>query len=614
LQRIAPTTHTPSILLLLLMIFTSASANSAQDLSKLDKDIAKIAERYDVPSVAYALFTPNNDTHINTIGFADIKNQHPATSSTKYRIASVSKMIVGIAVMQLVESHQVSLDDKVNTLLPDLAFENAWRTTHPLQVKHLLENTTGWDDMSLREYAFDNTLNISLKEALAVNPKSRISRWPPGTRHAYTNTAAAVAALIVERITGMPFSSYAKQYILSPIGIKNASFENYPKNVALGYDNHQNPRSYKPVLMSYAGNVTMNIADMAVLLKAMVKRDNRLFGNELYERVEHSYTTNVGYFESGYGIFNHARFYDGWLYRGHDGAFRGWRSELAYLPAHQSGFVVLQNSDNDAAFRQIVNVLHKHLAANVQQNDSTVESQGAVLPDTLEGYYRYHNPRNKVRWFLERLISPYLLSITPTHTVFSSAVFAGWKRELRYQQDGRLINNKGHVVGTFAQDPVLGDVLHYGDRVFKKISAFDAWSDKVVGAVWLLLALLLLPFTLIWLVRACKGRYTSPDQRNLYLSLVCCVLITWIFIGCLTAGLLAPIPRLGSVTFVSVGLMISSVLLVPSTLFAFWKLATQYALFNRATTRFVSSVFIVANTIVVIYLGWFGVLGLRTWI
>jgi hypothetical protein len=60
--------------------------------------------------------------------------------------------------------------------------------------------------------------------------------------------------------------------------------------------------------------------------------------------------------------------------------------------------------------------------------------------------------------------------------------------------------------------------------------------------------------------------------------------------------------------------MISSVLLVPTTLFAFWKLATQYALFNRATTRFVSSVFIVANTIVVIYLGWFGVLGLRTWV
>lgn len=619
-------------LFLLLLLYAPLRLAVAQDLGELDNKIAQIAEQHGLPSVAYALVFPNKTQHIRTIGFANLARQQPATHHTNYRIASVSKMIVGIAIMQLVDSRQISLDDNIHSLLPDFVFENAWHTTHPLKLKHLVENTTGWDDMSLREFAFDNSAGISLVDALSVNPKSRVSRWPPGSRHAYTNTAAAVAAHIVERVTGMSFSSYAKQYIFGPLGIKRASFENQPNNIATGYDKRQQPSHYKPVLMSYAGNLTMNIGDMALLLNAMIMRNSDLFKTEQYARIEQSLTTNVGRFRSGYGVFNHARFYDNWRYRGHDGAFRGWRSELSYSPAHKFGFVVLQNSENDIAFRAIVKVIHTALTVTSETTTRDTRQEtaqyavgntvamhhnkketSAKMPSALEGYYRYYNPRNQVRWFLERLITPYTLHNTPTHSEFASAVIPGWKRELHFRDKEQFTNKKGHVVATFSRDPILGDVLHYGDRVFKKITAFDAWADKTILIVWLMLGAILIPLSFVWITRVAKGQCKSLNQRNLYLSMVCCVFSAWVFLLFLGFGLLAPIPRLGSPTVVSIGMMISSILLVPTALVALWQLLSNKATFNHATTKVISLIFGVANALVVLYLGWFGVIGMRTW-
>lgn len=595
-----------------LFISMNTHAQNTTTLNQLDEEINALVKQHNVASVSYAIIKNGQPTHINTLGFANLETHSAVSDTTSYRIASISKMIVGIAVMQLVESKQLQLSDNIKTLLPDLEFENSWSSSHPLKLVHLVENTTGWDDISLREFAYDNSAQLPLIEVLAINPASRTSRWPPGTRHAYTNSTAAVAALIVERVTGMTFERYAQQYIFAPLNITNASYEIAPPLLATGYTQQLTPQPYKPVLMSHAGSLIMNISDMAKLLGALVSRDPLLLSKPSYKRMEHSTSTNVGNFNAGYGIFNHARFYDGWRFRGHDGAMRGWRSELSYSPNNNTGFVVLQNTENNAAFRAVVDKIRTFATSHFSTD--TDEQSFQAPPKSLQGYYRYQNPRNQMRWFLERLVSPYQLTIHDDSAAFSSVLPIGWNRTLYYQEDDTWYNDKGEPVAMHTVDPLLGEVLHYGDRVLVKTTMFAAWIDKVVLVLWLLMLVAMIPISLFWLVKLVTKKYSSSIQKNARLVTMCVALSGWLLLIFLFIGMQAPIPRLGTMNVISVGLMLATILMALCTAAAIYFYIKHLGNQTSRIATVTSGVLVLCQSAVVCYLAWFGVIGIQTWV
>src|SRR5262249_17487404 len=108
----------------------------------------------------------------------------------------------------------------------------------------LLEHTTGWDDLHLREYAKQAAATMGLKEALDYDHHSRISRWRPGTRMAYCNSGPAVAAHIVEKITGQQFEDYVAQNFFGPIGMKTASYFELPTLTTLYHPDGKTPYPY----------------------------------------------------------------------------------------------------------------------------------------------------------------------------------------------------------------------------------------------------------------------------------------------------------------------------------------------------------------------------------
>jgi CubicO group peptidase (beta-lactamase class C family) len=94
---------------------------------------------------------------------------------------------------------------------------------------HLLEHTTGWDDLGLRDYAFNPEQKASLREGLDLRPISRRSRWRPGTRFFYCNSGPAAAAYIVEQITRERFEDYIERNWFRPLGMKSASYHGAPE-------------------------------------------------------------------------------------------------------------------------------------------------------------------------------------------------------------------------------------------------------------------------------------------------------------------------------------------------------------------------------------------------
>lgn len=614
---------------------TTSSLSFAQESAKetelaaLDAEIQLAIDKYKIPSVTFAIMSQGQPLHLRAYGMANKDADIKASITTQYRIASISKMIVSIAVMQLVESGELNLDDKIADILPDFTFSNRWSKTHPLQLAHILESTTGWDGISLKEFAYDNNPPLDLKASLAINPNSRESRWPPGTRHAYNNSAATVAALIVENITGMSFFSYAEQHIFRPLGVQSATYSDLDASSAIGYKNGA-AVTHKTILFRPAGGLSLNIEDMAKLLGMFINRGmvtnnenetthhgHALLSPQTISRMEHSHTTNVAEFSAGYGLFNSVRYYDGIRYRGHDGSLPGWLSELSYAPKLKAGFVVLQNSEQGQGFRAIVNLITAYLAKDFAPNKFDI----ADIPDEwadMSGYYRYQNPRFSKRFFIERLVSAYKLEITDDKAVFKSVFPPGWRREITYQSPNTWQNDKGEAVLKLGDDPILGRVLHWGDRVFVPISALNAWIDKVALVVWVLLLLAMFVHSIVWSIQHIKRKLakvnnsaSKPAAFRFSVSVA-----NWsvlLFILVLVLGLSSPIERFGNVGVYSLGLFFSSLLMPIATLWAIWQwIVTRKVTIGKFTYRY-CGLYLFVQLVVLVYLLNYGVVGILSW-
>jgi CubicO group peptidase (beta-lactamase class C family) len=206
---------------------TDVSPQAAQSIAELEQQLKKILQETHTPGMSVAIVHRDGAEWIKGLGISDVATNHAATDETLFRIGSTSKAFVAFSILKLEGEGRLSLQDPVAGLVPEIWFENRWEATDPVRVVDLLEHTTGWDDTHLRESAKD-AKGMTLREGLDYDHQSRISRWRPGTRMAYCNSGPAVAAYIVEKITGQRFEDYVAKNFFLPIGMKTTSYFEQP--------------------------------------------------------------------------------------------------------------------------------------------------------------------------------------------------------------------------------------------------------------------------------------------------------------------------------------------------------------------------------------------------
>jgi CubicO group peptidase (beta-lactamase class C family) len=205
----------------------------AKDFAELQERLSEILKETNTPGIGVVMANRDGIIWTAGIGLADVSAGRPATPDTLFRIGSISKVFVSLAVLKLVEGGKLSLDATVKSLVPDVEFTNRWEETDPVRVVHLLEHTTGWDDIHFKVVAHSDPKPVTLAEGLAIDPESRASRWRPGTRASYSNSGPTVAAAIVEKLTGKRFEDYVKESIFEPIGMPTADYFASPQTRAL---------------------------------------------------------------------------------------------------------------------------------------------------------------------------------------------------------------------------------------------------------------------------------------------------------------------------------------------------------------------------------------------
>lgn len=151
------------------------------------------------------------------LGYSNLKSKTKLLLDDQFQLASVSKQFTAIAIMILKERNYLKYDDKVQEYIADFPYPE-------ITIRHLLTHRSG-----LAEYRWfldpilaDKSGAISnsdmLKHISSIKPGLN---FQPGTRFLYSNTGYAVLASIVEKITGMSFSSFMKKAIFNPLGMNN---------------------------------------------------------------------------------------------------------------------------------------------------------------------------------------------------------------------------------------------------------------------------------------------------------------------------------------------------------------------------------------------------------
>lgn len=150
-----------------------------ETIEELKIAILDILRETSIPGAGIALVNKNGPYWVEGLGKANVEQNIAADEETMFRIGSTSKVFVALAILSLQEQEKLNLEDEVRHVIPEIEFTNPWEDSNPITIEHLLEHTTGWDDLHLIEHDQKGTEIVSLKEALQFHPHSRVSRWVP---------------------------------------------------------------------------------------------------------------------------------------------------------------------------------------------------------------------------------------------------------------------------------------------------------------------------------------------------------------------------------------------------------------------------------------------------
>lgn len=174
---------------------------------------------YGLTSVQYALIQDGEIVIEGSAGLGKLSTKKAPDQDSMYGIASISKIFVTAAVMQLAEQGKVSLDTPVVKYIPEFKMKDS--RYKDITVRMLLNHSSGLMGSSLKNaillgdnttYNHDNFLKMLQKQTLKADP---------GAYSVYCNDGFTLAEILVEKVTGQDYAAYVAQYITGPLGLKN---------------------------------------------------------------------------------------------------------------------------------------------------------------------------------------------------------------------------------------------------------------------------------------------------------------------------------------------------------------------------------------------------------
>jgi CubicO group peptidase (beta-lactamase class C family) len=157
-----------------------------------------------------------------TYGKANAAGDVPITLNTRLNIASIGKMFTATAILQLVESGKLSLDDRLEKVLPDYSNE---KVRKQVTIRQLLTHTSGLgpqDYYDHPDYPAQRDKIRTVADLMRFAVATPLGAEPG--KYLYSNSGYIILGAVIERLSGQSFYEYLQRHIFKPAGMKRSLY------------------------------------------------------------------------------------------------------------------------------------------------------------------------------------------------------------------------------------------------------------------------------------------------------------------------------------------------------------------------------------------------------
>ncbi|WP_232321274.1 serine hydrolase domain-containing protein [Sporosarcina ureae] len=351
-------------------------AQEINDLTKTEekqikKVVTKNMSKGKIPGLSITIVKDDKTVYQKGFGYSDLDEVKPVTSQSLFELASNSKAFTALAILNLVESGQIELNDHVTTYIPWLKVKYQGKEI-PITIGQTLHQTTGIPASTINLIPVsneDHALEETVRTLIGIELDSE-----PGKVFQYATINYDVLGLIIEQVTGETYESYMKETILKPMELNNTHLfrdEEINNQMTDGYKiGFLKPQRYEaPIYRGNkpAGYIISNGEDMAKWLKIQLGTMNEVDFDEKIIKKTHKADRAVDV------VGNEVFYAGGWFLEPneqitHDGMNPNYSTYVTFNNEEKTGVAVLGNLSSN----QVQNIgieINEIVKGNVVSSD-----------------------------------------------------------------------------------------------------------------------------------------------------------------------------------------------------------------------------------------------------
>lgn len=320
-------------------------------------------------------------------GFADLENLVRAKPESSYRLASVTKTLTAVGVLQLVEAGKINLDAEVQTYVPDFP-KKKW----PVTVRQLLGHLGGISHY--KNYEVEGRIKTpkNTQQALAIFQDFDLVA-EPGTRYHYSSYGYNLLGAVIEGVSGKSFGSYLHDCIFEPLGMSNSGMDDPVRltpNRVRGYrliNGHIQNSEYVDVSSRFAaGGTRSTVVDL--LKYAAGIWEGKLLEQDTTRMMFSAMATRKGYL-TGYGMGWNVRPWRGYFQVSHSGSQPETRTYLLVFPTEKFAVVMASNREGANLIPYIRRLVELVLEEDMDSAVYVRDQKAQPLYDALAQTFSY---------------------------------------------------------------------------------------------------------------------------------------------------------------------------------------------------------------------------------
>ncbi len=275
-------------------------------------------------------------------GLRNAATQTPHDANSIFQIGSVTKQFTATLILKLQQQGKLNVTDKLSKYFPEYQYADK------ISIENLLTHTSGIDNYTNDTDYMKNHVTETLPQQTFWNMiKDKPLDFEPGEKFNYSNSGFVILGYIIEKVSGMPYTTFARQEIFAPANMSHSGFDfthlQSPEKSTGYFELSKTQATPSPIVNSTvafsAGAIYSTVHD---LYNWNVALNSQQIIPEKYVTMQYKPHLN----KYGYGVFIDSIF--GRQAISHGGGIHGFTSMLYYLPADKVSVVVLTNNSGDA--------------------------------------------------------------------------------------------------------------------------------------------------------------------------------------------------------------------------------------------------------------------------